>query len=370
MKKTITAISILLTVIMLCACGNSALQSSGNEAFSQGEPFEAGGEGYMLSEVVRIPGRDTEDAKGYGVIIFMESNTVPISFSIGGNDPVTPTSLIEVTLDDGNGGVYKYANVLFAENDNSDYAGYAQFEFSLPESAAFPEKGTFIYYGGKKEERALRFEGMEASRIVTSRKSEATAPASPAATPLPEGEEYASSYAELKVFAADSDISGIHICMDTDIALDLDFKRNDDLTIYVDEGATLTISASFIPVGCIIVNNGNIEITGAYNSGLVTFVNTGTVTVKEGGTFGPGQSDINNDAGFVVEAGGQLLIERGTVFNNAGALINNGYISIKDGGALNDTGGSITNEGTIDLYSYFNGDTTKIAGSGKLSDNR
>lgn len=370
MKKTINTILILFMTIILSACATSVSQPLDNGVISQGEPFSIGGERYMLSEVVRIPGYDTEDTEGYGVIIFMEINTAPVSFSIGGSNPATPKSLIEVTLDDENGSVYKYANVLFAENDASNYAGYAQFEFSLPKNAAFPKKGTFIYYGDKKEEQSLIFAGMKATRTISSPKSETVAQASPAAAPLAKGEKYASSYAELKVFTADSDVSGIHICMDTDIALDLNFERSDDLTIYIDEGATLKISASFIPVGCIIVNNGAIEITGTYNSGLVTFVNTGSVTVKEGGIFGPGQSDINNDADFVIENGGQLLIERGTVFNNAGSLTNNGYISINDGGAINDTGGSITNAGTIDLCSYFNGDITKITGSGKLNDNR
>ncbi|MHB8806614.1 MAG: pectate lyase-like adhesive domain-containing protein [Anaerolineaceae bacterium] len=187
---------------------------------------------------------------------------------------------------------------------------------------------------------------------------------------LKEGEIIVSSFAELEAAVNDKEITGIYIGADIDIANDLSFEREDDLVITVDSGNTLTISATFIPVGCSIINDGIMVINGTFERGISNLTNNGSFTINNGGMVTSGQSDTLNQGEFIVATGGNLSIERGSIFNNSGSLVNDGYILITDGGQLNYEGGSITNNGTLDLFSYFNGDITVITGTGTLNDNR
>lgn len=197
----------------------------------------------------------------------------------------------------------------------------------------------------------------------------ASSAASPAAT-LAKGETVVSDFEGLKAAAASKEFTVIHIGSDMEITEKFILERNDDLIVYVDKGVTLAVGNELITVSCSIINNGAMTISGVFEYGISNFTNNGAVTVKSGGEVCSGQSDADNNGGFTVDGGGRLLIDRGTIFNNFGALINNGNINVSDGGQLNDKGGSITNGGVIDLYSYFNGDITKITGSGTLNDHR
>lgn len=353
-------------VLLFAACGaNGAKAPKEPEAASSGQAFQAGGDGYMLSEIVRLSGYDTDTQLGYGVIVLMKENSAPVSFSAGGS---SVTSLVDVVLDDGSGGVYRSKNIAFVSNDDpgSSYLGVARFEFSLPRDAAFPETGKFHYTGNPAESRALSFAGMEATRTLDEGFTEA--PAEDAK--WDNGVEMATSYPELAVFVADPDTYEVHIGADMAIQLELAFERTAELTITIDEGVTLTLTQPFIPVNCTIVNNGTMVAESVYNSGLVTFINMGTVTIPDGGSFAPGQSDILNHGTFAVEAGGELLLERGTQFSNYGAVENSGYIRVDDGGAITDMEGTIANQGMMDIHSYFNGDISLITGEGTLNDKR
>lgn len=351
--------------LLFAACGGNGAQGPAKEpeAVPSGQAFQVGGDGYMLSEIVRLSGYDTDTQLGYGVIVLMKENSAPVSFAAGGG---SVTSLVDVVLDDGSGGFYRSKNIAFVSNDDtaSSYKGIARFEFSLPRDAAFPETGTFHYTGNPAESRALSFAGMEATRTLDEGFTEA--PAQDAKTQS----ETALSYEELAAFVNDPDISEIHIGVDMAIQLELAFERTAELTITIDEGVTLTVAQPFTPVNCTIVNNGTMVVESMYNSGLVTFINMGTVTIPEGGSFAPGQSDILNHGTFAVEAGGELLLERGTQFSNYAAMENSGYIRVDDGGAITDMEGSIANQGVMDIHSYFNGDISLITGEGTLNDKR
>lgn len=189
-------------------------------------------------------------------------------------------------------------------------------------------------------------------------------------TPAGEGKVVVSAFAEFKAAVQDKKTAEISVHADFDVSADLAFEREDDLVIRIEKGKTLTVSKTFQPVFCSIVNDGNIVVNGTFDRGACKMANNGSVIVKKGGTASSGMADTDNTGSFTVEAGGTLLIERGTVFNNLGTLTNNGYIRVKDGGQLNDKGGSLINDGTIDLHSTFNGDIKKILGKGALNDRR
>ena len=187
---------------------------------------------------------------------------------------------------------------------------------------------------------------------------------------LGDGEVIVATFDELKQAVENKKITVININSDIDIKSELNFERDTDLMINIPKVNTLTVSEVFIPVGCSITNDGAIIINGTFDRGLCSIINNGSITVKTNGTASSGVSNTDNYGTFTVNAGGKLLIERGSAFNNLGTLTNNGYISIKDGGSLSNESGSIINNGTIDLYTYFNGDITKITGTGTLNDNR
>lgn len=187
---------------------------------------------------------------------------------------------------------------------------------------------------------------------------------------LKEDEIIVSSSAELEAAATNKEITGIYIGADIEITSDLSFEREDDLVITVDSGNTLTISAEIFPVGCSIVNDGDILINGTFERGISTLTNYGSITINNGGMVTSGMSETINQGEFFIINGGNLTIDRGSNFINSGSLVNDGYILITDGGQLTHDNGSITNNGTIDLYSYFNGDISIITGTGTLNDYR
>jgi len=187
---------------------------------------------------------------------------------------------------------------------------------------------------------------------------------------LKEGEIIVSSSDELEAAVNNKEITGIYIGADIEITSDLSFEREDDLVITVDSGNTLTISAAFFPVGCSIVNNGDILINGTFERGISKLANYGSITINNGGMVASGMSETINQGEFFIINGGNLNIDRGSTFINSGSLVNDGYILITDGGLLTHENGSITNNGTIDLYSYFNGDISIITGTGTLNDYR
>lgn len=185
-----------------------------------------------------------------------------------------------------------------------------------------------------------------------------------------DGVVVASTFADLQTAVGNKEITVVNIGSDINITSNLNFESDNNLVIYIKEGATLTVNDEFIPVFCSIINDGSIIINDTFDHGACNFINNGTATVISGGTASSGMSNIYNYGSFIIEAGGNLLIERGTLFYNSSTISNNGYISIKDGGSVFNKNGSIINDGTIDLYAYFNGDIADIIGSGKLNDNR
>lgn len=178
-----------------------------------------------------------------------------------------------------------------------------------------------------------------------------------------------STFADFQAAVENKDVTVINIGSDIDIACKLFFERNNDLVIYIKEGYTLTVSDEFIPVFSTIINDGAMIINGTFDHAS-KFINNGSVTVRSGGTASSGMTEIYNYGTFAIDAGGTLLVERGTKFYNPGKITNNGHISISDGGSVSNESGSIVNNGTIDLSSYFNGDITKITGTGTVNDNR
>lgn len=185
-----------------------------------------------------------------------------------------------------------------------------------------------------------------------------------------EGEANVSTFEELQRAVENKKISVININSDINITSKFSFERDADLIINIIKEKTLTIDKEFIPIGCSITNNGDIIINDNFDRGLCSLINNGDVKVKSGGVASSGVSNTDNNGTFIVEEGAKLLIERGTQFNNLGTLTNNGYISINDGGSLSNERGLITNNGIIDLYTYFNGKTEDIKGTGKLNDKR
>lgn len=372
MRKNCTILFACLLIVMMCGCSVNAAQSA-TEAATQGQAFNAGGDGYMLSEVVRIADYDTDESIGWGVVILMESDTAPISFSKNsGNAVSSAQSLIGLTLDAENGGVYDYADASFSLNGDSDnYKGKAVFAFSLPKNASFPKTGTFTYSGDPAEEIVLSFSDMELPETAETTGETAAAPATAAAVEsLADNGVSVTSFDELKNASEDTTTTEITIAADIEIAEDYTLERSDDLDIRVDEGVSLIISGSFELVGCALTNDGFITINGSFVYGISDFINNSVLNVQSGGTVSSGQSHAVNNGFVMVEEGGELFVERGTVFDNAGELTNEGYISIQDGGQLNDQGGMAVNNGTIDLSSYYNGDIALITGTGTLNDNR
>ncbi len=179
-----------------------------------------------------------------------------------------------------------------------------------------------------------------------------------------------STFDELRKAMENKEITVINIDADIDITADLEIERNNNPVLNIKQGITLTVNKTFTPVGFIITNDGNIIVNSTINNGLGSFTNNGSITVKNGGTGSSGMTDIYNKGTYIVDAGATLQIERGTQFYNLGTLTSNGSISIKDGGKLSNETGALVNNGTIDLQSYFDGNTQDITGTGILNDNR
>jgi hypothetical protein len=189
-------------------------------------------------------------------------------------------------------------------------------------------------------------------------------------TTLAEGEIIITTADELLLAAQDASIKKIFIRSAVVLSSEMSFERNDDLEIIIEESGSLEINEYFNPVGCVITNHGSIVVGNTFERGIANLINFGMVTVRSGGVFTSGMSTAENRGSFIIEENGKLSIDRGSYFENYGDLVNNGMINISEGGQLNDMGGSIENNGNIDLYSFFNGDITKINGSGSINDHR
>jgi hypothetical protein len=187
-----------------------------------------------------------------------------------------------------------------------------------------------------------------------------------------DGGTVVATLAELQAAVENENVTVIQIGSDMDISGELfvDCEDGPETLMYIKAGITLTVSAEFTTVGCYVTNDGAIVISGAFDRGLCSLTNNGTVTVKNGGTFTSGMSDTYNRGTITVDTGGNLPIERGTQFHNYGSILNNGHITVDNGGSLFNNTGKIANNGTIDLNSYFSGDIAAITGTGTINDNR
>jgi adhesin HecA-like repeat protein len=188
--------------------------------------------------------------------------------------------------------------------------------------------------------------------------------------PLAEGETIVSSLAELQTALTDAKNTLIHIGSDMDLAGEINLETENTPTILIDKEVTLTITGDVLAVGCTFQNEGSMVIKGIFTRGESNLINNGSLTVASSGKLDSGMSTTDNYGKMTVKADGEMVIEKGTIFNNYGTLINEGSLPVSDGGQLNDMGGTIENNGTIDLSSYFNGDITKITGTGTLNDKR
>ena len=371
MKRMGMLVLACLMAVMLVGCGASTVQSTA-EAVGRGEAFEAGGEGYMLSEIVRLPDYDTQDGIGYGVLVLMKSDKAPVSFAMSaGNESTSAQSLISLALDNGSGVEYAYKDVSFSLNEGGEYKGKALFAFCLPGDAAFPETGTFRYTGDPPQELALSFSGMEKPEAAQEPEESEEAPVTTAAAEeAPENGVSVTTFDDLKTAAQDKTVTIIDITADIEISEDYTLERSGDLDICVGEGVTLTVSGSFEMVDCTLTNNGFMTVSGSFIYGISDFVNSNVLSVASGGSVSCGQSNAVNYGVVTVEQGAEFYIERGTIFDNAGSISNDGLINVRDGGQLNDQSGTVQNDGTIDLSSYYNGDITLITGTGTLNDTR
>lgn len=180
------------------------------------------------------------------------------------------------------------------------------------------------------------------------------------------------SISDLQTACENKDITAIQIASDMELTGDLfiDRESGPSALIYIKEGVTLTVTGELTLVGCYIVNDGTMTVSGIISRGLGGVTNNGAVTVKTGGEFSSGMSDTYNRGTIVIENGGKLPIDRGTQFYNYGTLTNGGDITVDNGGSLFNTFGKIQNEGTINLISYFQGNVTDILGTGTVNDSR
>jgi len=188
--------------------------------------------------------------------------------------------------------------------------------------------------------------------------------------PLAEGETIVSSPAELQTALTDAKNTLIHIGSDMELAGEINLETENTPTILIDKEVTLTITGDVLAVGCTFQNEGSMVIKGIFTRGESNLINNGSLTVESGGKLDSGMSTLDNYGRMTVKADGEMVIEKGSIFNNYGTLINDGSLPVSDGGQLNDMGGTIENNGTIDLSSYFNGDISKITGTGTLNDKR
>lgn len=179
-----------------------------------------------------------------------------------------------------------------------------------------------------------------------------------------------SAFGQLQAAADNRDITVVQVAADMDIPGEffLDREQGPKTLVYIREGVTLTVSGSFISLGCNITNDGTIVVSGTFDRGLGSLTNNGTITVKSGGTFCSGMTDTYNYGAVTTDKGGNLLVERGTQFFNCGTITNSGYVSVDNGGSLNNDAGTIVNNGAIDLASYFSGNA--ITGAGTVNDKR
>ena len=370
MKKAGIIVLACLASAMLGGCHITTGQSI-TDAVAQGEAFQAGGDSYMLSEIVRLPDYDTENGVGYGVVILMKSDEAPISFSMSSENVNTSAqSLISLSLN-GSEEEYAYKDITFSLNDGGDYKGKALFAFTLPGDVSFPETGTFRYTGDPEQEITLSFADMKKPEAVEESAEPDITPATVAETEeAPQNGVSVTTFEELRSAAEDASVTRIDLTADFDIAEDYTLERSGDLEICVGEGITLTISGAFEMVDCTLTNNGFVTVSGSFVYGISDLINSNVFSVASGGSVSCGQSNAVNYGVVTVEKDSEFFIERGTIFDNAGTLSNDGLINVRDGGQLNDQGGAVENNGTIELSSYYNGDITLITGTGTLNDNR
>ena len=199
---------------------------------------------------------------------------------------------------------------------------------------------------------------------------ENSATSEPIEPTLAVGEVIVSTLTDFQAAVADQDITRIHIVSVLDLSSEVSFERNDDLDILIEQGGTLIVNALFSPVACTITNEGEIEVNNSFERGISTLTNNGSMIIHAGGIIGSGMSNTENHGSIVVEQDGELVIDRGSIFNNFGELVNTGHVLIDNGGQFNDEGGTLVNDGVVDVNAYFNGDISKITGTGILNDNR
>ena len=125
----------------------------------------------------------------------------------------------------------------------------------------------------------------------------------------------------------------------------------------------------------IVDNYGTINLYGAWEMGLCTRNNYGTINIKNGGVYTGGMCDSNTSGTFVIEEGGKLIVERGHSFRiNDGRYENNGTISFYGGGEYYFNGGEYINNGLIDYHRtdigvmiLFNSSNYRNTGTVKLN---
>ena len=148
-------------------------------------------------------------------------------------------------------------------------------------------------------------------------------------------------------------------------------------TFTIPENETLTIrdKVLFSSAGAMTVENyGLIELSGAWEMGMVTKNNHGSIRVKDGGSYSSGMGDTCNYGTFIVEKGGKQELSRGEQFyQEDGEYVVEGELFIGNGGRFAYRGGTLVNTGRIsseylreELEEQFAGKLAYLAETGSV----
>ncbi len=172
MKRSLSALLLVLLVASLAACSGRPAGPAGESAappretfqpeaaaLTAGEDFKLGDETYALEKWVALPEYDTDTQTGVGLCFVQREGVAPIAISGGGYK-----SLIDMTLDMEGTPLYT-SNISFIKaEDAPGYTARVTFEFALPKGAALPAGGT-IFHTGENEEIAINLSMLEALPI-------------------------------------------------------------------------------------------------------------------------------------------------------------------------------------------------------------
>ena len=146
-------------------------------------------------------------------------------------------------------------------------------------------------------------------------------------------------------------------------------------TIPANETLTIREKVLFTSTGAMTVENyGLVELSGAWEMGMVTKNNYGSIRIKNGGSYSSGMGDTYNYGTFIIEKGGRQELARGEQFyQEDGEYVVEGELFIGNGGNFAYRGGTLANTGMIsseylreELDEQFDGKLAELAETGSV----